>query len=330
MRDSVVAMPENPPPTRALPRHALIAQDLRTQIRDGSLAAGAPLPSEAKLMEQFSVSRGTVRHALAALRAEGLIMVSRGRVPVVRRGGLVQNFDTLVSFSRWAQQIGRVPSARTTELARRPCDAETAEQLAIEPGTPVFAYTRVRLMDGEPVLVERSNFVESAGRLLLDFDLDHRSVYEQLADNGIELVEAQQTISAITATTDDAALLKIPRRSPVLAVRRRASTVDGTVVEWSHDHYRADMFEITIHNEDVLARSGNHPAPRRGDGLGSRRRRRLRLRRIEGERRQAQAGRHADAGDDLDHRHPVAGPLDQERVAVSDRIDAVPTLADLE
>ena len=207
-------------------------------------------------MERHAVSRGTVRHALAALRAEGLIMVSRGRVPVVRRSGLVQNFDTLVSFSRWATQMGRVPSARTLELARRPADAETAEQLGLEPGTPVYSYTRLRLMDGAPVLVERPRFIESAGRLLLDCDLDHRSVYEQLAERGVEIVEARQTISAIAAGGEDSALLEIPRRSPVLAVRRRASTADGTVIEWSHDHYRADVFEITVHNEDVLARSG--------------------------------------------------------------------------
>jgi GntR family transcriptional regulator len=242
--------------TRALPRHAVIARTLRDQIREGVLEPGSPLPSEARLMEQFAVSRGTVRHALSALRAEGLIMVSRGRVPVVRRHGLVQSFDTLVSFSRWATQMGRVPSARTLELTRHPADGEAAEQLEIEPGTPIFSYTRLRLMDGDPVLVERCSFIESAGRLLLDCDLDTQSVYEQLAQRGVQVVEAQQTISAIAAGAQDAELLEIPRRSPVLSVRRRAATADATVVEWSHDHYRADVFEITVHNEDVLARSG--------------------------------------------------------------------------
>jgi GntR family transcriptional regulator len=241
---------------RPLPRHAVIAQALREQIRGGELAPGSPLPSEARLMDRFGVSRGTVRHALAALRAEGLIMVSRGRVPIVRRAGLVQNFDTLVSFSRWAVQMGRVPSARTLALTRRPADAETAEQLELEPGTTVYSYTRLRMMDGEPVLVERPSFVESAGRLLLDCDLDHCSVYEQLAERGVQLVEARQTISAIAAGARDRQQRRVPRRAPLLAVRRRAFTADGAVVEWSHDHYRADIFEITIHNEDVLARSG--------------------------------------------------------------------------
>jgi GntR family transcriptional regulator len=242
--------------TGSLPRHAVIAQTLREQIRAGELDVGARLPSEARLMEQFSVSRGTVRHALSALRAEGLITVSRGRVPVVRRDGLVQSFDTLVSFSRWARQMGRVPSARTFELTRHPSDAEAAAQLQIAPATPVFSYTRLRMMDGDPVLVERCTFIESVGRLLLDCDLDNGSVYEQLAERGVEVVGAEQTISAIAAGGRDAEWLEIPRRSPVLSVRRRASTADGTVVEWGHDHYRADTFEITVHNEDAFARSG--------------------------------------------------------------------------
>jgi GntR family transcriptional regulator len=238
------------------PRHAEIAQALREQIRSGELTPGSPLPSEARLTGRFAVSRGTVRQALAALRAEGLIAGGRGRVPVVRRAGLAQNFDQLVSFSLWARQMGRTPSARTLELTRRPADAEAAEQLDLEPGTPIFFYTRLRMLDGEPVLVERATFVEPVGRLLLDCDLDGGSVYEQLGERGIEFVEAQQTIAAIAAGGEDASLLGIPRRSPVLEVRRRAMDADGVALEWSRDRYRGDAFEITIHNQDSLPRAG--------------------------------------------------------------------------
>lgn len=238
------------------PRHAAIAQALREQIRSGELTPGSPLPSEARLTSQYQVSRGTVRQALAALRAEGLIAGGRGRVPVVRRAGLAQNFDQLVSFSRWARQLGRVPSARTFELARRPCDAEAAEQLGIEPGTAIFSYVRLRLLDGQPVLVERAAFVEPVGRLLLDCDLDAGSVYEQLGERGIVFAEADQTISAIAAGAEDAALLEVPRRAPLLEVRRRAAGPDGLALEWSKDRYRGDAFEITIHNEDALPRAG--------------------------------------------------------------------------
>jgi GntR family transcriptional regulator len=242
--------------TQSLPRHAAIAQALREQIRSGELTPGAPLPSEARLTSRFSVSRGTVRQALASLRAEGLIAGGRGRVPVVRRAGLAQNFDQLVSFSLWARQLGRVPSARTLDLTKRPADPETAEQLAIEPGTPIFSYTRLRMLDGDPVLVERAAFLESVGRLLLDCDLDGGSVYEQLGERGIEFAEAHQTIAAIAGGGEDTSLLGVPRRTPLLEVRRRALDPDGTALEWSRDRYRGDAFEITIHNQNQLPRAG--------------------------------------------------------------------------
>lgn len=251
--------------TRPAPRsrHAAIAQALRDEIRSGLLAPGMPLPSEARLSSRFSVSRGTVRQALAALRAEGLIAGGRGRVPVVRRSGLAQSFDQLVSFSRWAREMGRSPSAHTREVTRRPADAEAAAQLEIEPGTPTFSYTRLRLLDGEPVLVERATFVEPVGRLLLDLDLDGGSVYEQLGERGIVFAEAQQTIGAIAAGADDAALLGVPRRAPLLEVRRRALSPDGLPLEWSKDRYRGDAFEITIHNR--LAHPGAGVALRSAD-----------------------------------------------------------------
>jgi GntR family transcriptional regulator len=237
-------------------RHAAIAQTLREQIRTGELAPGSPLLSEAQLSNRFKVSRGTVRHALAALRSEGLIVGGRGRVPVVRKAGLAQSFDQLVSFSVWAQRLGRTPSARTLELARRPAGVEAAEQLGIARGDPVFEYRRLRLLDGQPMMVERTAMIAAMGPLLLECDLDHGSVYEQLAERGVVFSEAQQTISAIAASGEDAALLQVPRRAPLLEVRRRALDPLGVPLEWARDRYRGDLFEITIHNEQELPRSG--------------------------------------------------------------------------
>jgi len=40
-----------------------------------------------------------------------------------------QPFDTLVSFTRWAERLGRVPGQRTLEIARRPVGDEAADAL---------------------------------------------------------------------------------------------------------------------------------------------------------------------------------------------------------
>jgi DNA-binding FadR family transcriptional regulator len=63
----------------------LVAERLRTQIIEGELAAGDSLPPEAELLEQFGVSRPTLREALRVLESETLIRLGRG----ARSGAIV-------------------------------------------------------------------------------------------------------------------------------------------------------------------------------------------------------------------------------------------------
>jgi len=56
----------------------LVAAQLRRQIVRGDLVEGDALPPEAALMEQFGVSRPTLREAFRVLESEALISVRRG------------------------------------------------------------------------------------------------------------------------------------------------------------------------------------------------------------------------------------------------------------
>lgn len=56
----------------------LIANDIRTSIVLGGYSNGDSLPSEANLLDQYGVSRPTLREAYRILEAEGLLLVRRG------------------------------------------------------------------------------------------------------------------------------------------------------------------------------------------------------------------------------------------------------------
>lgn len=76
----------------------MVASHLRRQMVLGELKEGDQLPPESVLMEQFGVSRPTLREAFRILEAEGAITVRRG----VRGGARVQTPDTGVA----ANQVG--------------------------------------------------------------------------------------------------------------------------------------------------------------------------------------------------------------------------------
>jgi GntR family transcriptional regulator len=241
----------------AAPLHVKVADALREQIRRGELPPGASLPSEARLCTQFEASRGTVRTALAALRQEGLIGGGQGRPPTVLDSALGQPFESLLSFSAWAHQVGHVPGQRTIEMARRGASHGAAQALGIEEGAPVIEVLRLRLLDDRPTMVERSTFVLEVGRLLFDFDPDSGSLWGYLTERGVDLHSALHTFDAVSADETDADLMEIEVGAALLRERRVATTLDGVPLEYSEDRYRPDRVTFTIANAQPASVGAN-------------------------------------------------------------------------
>jgi len=87
----------------------LVAERLRAQIAEGELVAGDSLPSEAQLLEQFGVSRPTLREALRVLESETLIQLGRG----ARSGAMVLG----PSVEAVARYSGTFLASRGTTIA---------------------------------------------------------------------------------------------------------------------------------------------------------------------------------------------------------------------
>jgi GntR family transcriptional regulator len=102
-----------------------LADNLRSQIESGALGPGDPLPSELRLAQEFSISRTTVRQAIAQLRTEGLVSVERPRGTFVR----VPEEIELITLGR-GERVG----------ARMPTDSERRAYRLGE-GVPVLMVT---------------------------------------------------------------------------------------------------------------------------------------------------------------------------------------------
>ena len=86
-RGRIVTSADAPSDDATAPHHLQyrrIAAELREKIERGELQPGAMLPSEAALMGQYGVSRGTARQALIELQGAGLVDAVHGKGRYVR------------------------------------------------------------------------------------------------------------------------------------------------------------------------------------------------------------------------------------------------------
>jgi GntR family transcriptional regulator, transcriptional repressor for pyruvate dehydrogenase complex len=109
----------------------VVAADLRRRILTGALAVGTSI-TEADLMEQFEISRPTLREALRMLEMEQLLSVKRGS----HRGSVVRIPDTSVTVRSLTMMLHlRGATLRDIYAARtifEPPAARLAAELATE------------------------------------------------------------------------------------------------------------------------------------------------------------------------------------------------------
>ncbi|MFF8728684.1 GntR family transcriptional regulator [Streptomyces sp. NPDC015171] len=240
-------------------RHEEIADELRGAIDREEYTVGSRLPSESELAAHYGVSRGTVRQAVAALTAEGLIGSRQGARRVVLASRRSQSFAELRSFAQWARAMGRAATGHVVSQEYRPATAEDAVRLQLTTGSPVLHVLRVRGLDGEPVLLERTVYAEWISPAVAAIEPECPSVTQRLYDDtGLVFAYGEHIIDAVAAGAQDAELLGVRRTSPLLRVRRVTTTPEGRPVEWSDDRYRSDAVSFSVHNS-----IGNNPLARK-------------------------------------------------------------------
>ncbi|MGP4005163.1 FadR/GntR family transcriptional regulator [Streptomyces sp. 4N124] len=145
-------------PVRVPKMAELVAAQLRRMIVRGELAEGDALPAETALMEEFAVSRPTLREAFRVLESEALISVRRG----ARGGARVQVPEGTVA----ARYAGVVLEYRGTTLkdvydARTVIEAPCAGLLAQRRTDQDLQRLRSAVAEAEQLMDDPSAFIRA-------------------------------------------------------------------------------------------------------------------------------------------------------------------------
>src|SRR5882672_2899969 len=139
-----------------VPYYQQIVDQFRALVKTAALSEGEVFHSEGEIAAALGISKMPVRQAFLKLRAEGLLVIAKGKRPVIGSSQVPWNFQQLRGFSEEMRRRGLVPSAKVLSLKRTAADAETAQSLRLNAGDAVFALRRLRYVNNEPVALVTS------------------------------------------------------------------------------------------------------------------------------------------------------------------------------
>jgi len=231
-----------------LPLYQRLRDELSERIASQQWRPGEAIPTEAELVKQFSASIGTVRKAIDMLVAEGTLERFQGRGTFVRRAC----FDSsLFRFFRFQKDSGerQVPEGRILRREVVEAPSAVASALRIAPGAEVIHLSRLRVLDGTPLLAESIWLPKDKFENLLAIDTSEFGdllypLYEERC--GQVIASAEEDLTAEAVDDVHARLLQLPRGAPVIVVERLALGYDRQPLEWRRSRGPADKFRYHV------------------------------------------------------------------------------------
>lgn len=230
-----------------IPYYEQIAAHIRNLIKEQKLVQGQTFYSEGEVARMLAISKMPVRQAFQKLRSEGLLVVARGKRPVIGSGKLPWNFQELRGFSEEMKRRGLQPSARVLSLDLRTPEAGVAQALQLEDGGKVYCLKRLRYVDGEPVAVVTSYLPATIFPEIQKQDLEGQSLYrifEQVYKRRLRW--AEEVIGAATANEEDAKVLQAAVGSAVLLIKETTYDSRETPIEYSVSVLRGDRYTASV------------------------------------------------------------------------------------
>ncbi|MGY6710603.1 MAG: phosphonate metabolism transcriptional regulator PhnF [Rhizobiaceae bacterium] len=229
-----------------------IADSLRRDIANGEPAEGGRLPPENALAERFGVNRHTIRAAIAALAAEGVVATRQGQgTTVSRRRRLAYPIARRTRFSEGLGSQARRARVTPVATATEPAAGEVAQALGLKNGALVVRVETVSEADGWPVASATHWFDAARFEAMPALLEETGSITEAFRRLGVTDYLRERTM--VTATHADARVLDRLKLSPgAIVLETVALNVDseGRPLQFSRTLFAADRVELTIAGGD--------------------------------------------------------------------------------
>lgn len=229
------------------PIYQQLNQALRELIRSGEFGVGDQFLTERQISERYDISRATANKALSNLVSEGVLEFRKGIGTFVRGGILDYDLRSLVSFTQKAQASGKDPATRVLcleVLLAKEAEFEITDKLNVNPEEVIYYIERLRLADGQPVILEHRYVVQKFCPDLSERELSGSLYALWTGKYRLDIVGADQTIRAVSFDASDAELLAVEDGAAGFLVISTGYLSGGVPLWWERTLFRGDAYEF--------------------------------------------------------------------------------------
>lgn len=226
-------------------KYLRIYNEIVTAIENGKLKSGTKLSSENELMNQYNVSRDTIRKALNLLAQNGYIQKVRGKGSFVLD---INRFDFpvsgLVSFKELSEKINRKSNTIVHELELIRPDEFLIKRLDLSVEDKVWKVVRVREIGDEKIILDK-DFLKEKFVPLLTKNICEDSIYEYIENKlGLKIGFAKKVITVEESTEEDRRYLDLEDYNNIVVVRNYVYLDDTSLFQYTESRHRPDKFRF--------------------------------------------------------------------------------------
>ncbi len=232
-------------PNNVLSLYRQVADILYSRIESHEWKENEKIPSEAMLMEEFNVSRITIRKAIAELTESGYLVPSHGRGTFVAPSQGVVSGRGDIGFTRSCHLAGKEAKNIVIESGMVLPPMKPARFFGINSGGHVVFIRRLRFVDGKATVVENLYYHPKYSRVLGgDLTGSVTELMEEMYGN--VLGEQKRTVETCVSSDEESQLLDVEPVTPMLLIRDEQVDTDGNAMAISKQIFYTNYLKLYL------------------------------------------------------------------------------------
>ena len=226
-------------------KYQQLFKQIQKNIQNETYTVGDFLPSEYDLMNQYQVSRDTVRKALSLLQEEGLIKKIRGQGSQVVKEETV-NFpvSNLTSYQELVQELGLHSKTNVVSLDKIIIDKKASLITGFPEFRMVWKVVRQRVVDDQ-VSVLDIDYLDMELIPNLTRQIAEQSIYSYIEDDLKLLIDyAQKEITIDHSSDRDKILMDIGKDPYVVSIKSKVYLQDGRQFQFTESRHKLEKFRF--------------------------------------------------------------------------------------